>query len=346
MEGVRHVLLCVCDHYEPFHRAAKPEAVERVALWRREFNNAVGEFRDSDGVAPRHTFFYPVEKFDEDVVGSLAELCRETGNETEIHLHHDRDNAENLHATLMQAKARLAELGMLSRDPGGEVCYGFVHGNWALDNSHAEGRHCGVVNELAVLRRTGCYGDFTLPSAPSRTQTRTINSLYYAKGSCRPKSHDSGRKVRSRCDLQPGDDELLIVQGPLGLNWERRKWKVFPRVENSDLTAANPPTLERLKLWLQCHIHVEGQPNWIFLKLHTHGAKPENSRMFLGEPMRAFHRALAKTAAEDPTIRYHYVSAREMVNILLAAEAGHSGYPGDFRDFRYRPITAESRLPA
>ena len=62
--------------------------------------------------------------------------------------------------------------------------------------------------------------------------------------------------------------------------------------------------------------------------------------MFLGEPMRAFHRALAALAARDHTICYHYVTAREMVNILHAAEAGHSGDPSQFRDFRYRRVTS------
>ena len=37
-------------------------------------------------------------------------------------------------------------------------------------------------------------------------------------------------------------------------------------------------------------------------------------------------------------VRLHYVTAREMVNILHAAEDGHSGDPGKFRDYRYRSL--------
>ena len=62
----------------------------------------------------------------------------------------------------------------------GRPAYGFIHGNWALDNSRPDGRWCGVNNELDVLRETGCYADFTFPSAPSPTQPRKINSIYYA----------------------------------------------------------------------------------------------------------------------------------------------------------------------
>jgi hypothetical protein len=198
-----------------------------------------------------------------------------------------------------------------------------------------------VVNELRVLRQTGCYADFTLPSAPERTQTRMINSVYYARGTECPKSHDRGRRVHANRDAQElHEDELLLVQGPLALNWQRKKFGFLPRIENSDLTAANPPTLERFRLWLDCQVAVEGRPNWVFVKLHTHGAKPGNTQMLLGEPMREFHRALAKLAKKDQSICFHYVTARELVNILHAAELGHSGHPGQFRNFRYRRVTS------
>jgi hypothetical protein len=339
--GTRHVMLAICDHFEPFHGVGKSEALGRVETWQREFPPLIREFRDLDGVSPRHTFFYPIEQYDAEVVQRVADLCAATGGETEVHLHHENDTAENLQQTLEQGVERLAGHGLLSRDDSGALRYGFVHGNWALDNSHPHGHHCGVSNELRVLRQTGCYADFTLPSAPERTQTHTINSVYYARCTDEPKSHDRGQRVRADRDPQERhDDELLIVQGPLALNWQWKKFGVLPRIENSDLTAVNPPTIDRLRLWLDCQVAVEGRPNWVFVKLHTHGAKPENTRMFLGEPMRAFHRALARLAARDRTICFHYVTARELVNILHAAEAGHSGNPGLFRDFRYRRVTS------
>jgi hypothetical protein len=176
-----------------------------------------------------------------------------------------------------------------------------------------------------------------MPSAPDRTQTRTINSIYYSQEDGYPKSHDRGERVQAG---KPGPasamDQLLIVQGPLALNWRRRKLGLVPRIENSDLTATNPPTIERLQLWLDCAITVEGRPHWLFVKLHTHGAKPENTRMLLGDPMHSFHRAIEEIASTDPTLRIHYVTARELVNIVHAAETGHDGDPEPYRDFVYR----------
>lgn len=337
--GARHIVIAVCDHFEPIQREGKADALERVAQWRKRFPESIAGITDTGGKAPRHTFFYPVEKYDPDVVGEIAALCEESTCELEVHLHHDRDTSANLRRTLLEAKDRLASHGALSRDDSGAIRYGFIHGNWALDHSHPHGHHCGVSDELSVLTETGCYADFTLPSAPDRTQTRVINSIYYAQEDGAPRSHDRGRKVVSDRDGRtPRPDELLIVQGPLGLNWDRRKFGVLPRIENSDLTAANPPTIDRFNVWLECRISVVGRPNWVFVKLHTHGARRDNMEMFLNGPMREFHQQLAAHASRNSALRYHYVSAREMVNIIHAAESGHSGDPGRFRDFRYRRL--------
>jgi hypothetical protein len=285
-------------------------------------------FRDADGEPPRHTFFYPIEQYDADVLAGIAALCHATRCETEIHLHHDNDTSENLRATLEEGKARFRSHGLLSTDAGGAVRYGFIHGNWALDDSHPEHRACGVRDELTVLRDTGCNADFTMPSAPHRCQTRTINSIYYATDTPAPKSHDTG--TPARVGQKPRGD-LLLVQGPLGLNWRRRKFGVVPRIENGDLTAANPPTADRIALWREIAVQVGGRPDWIFIKLHTHGGSGRNLEMLLGEPMRRFHELLAR---ED--FQLHYVTAREMVNIIHAAEDGKTGGPGAWRDYKYR----------
>ena len=333
--GERHLLLCICDHFEPFHHVGKKEALERVEAWREEFPKLTEPFHDSDGANPKQTFFYPIEQYDPDVLEGISALCKASGCETEIHLHHHHDNAKNMLRTLALGKENLARHHLLSRDKQGRTRYGFIHGNWALDNSHPLGLHCGVRNELQVLKETGCYADFTLPSAPKRTQTKIINSLYYAAATPHPKSHDRGTPVEA--GKKPSGD-LLLVQGPLGLNWNKRKFGFLPGIENGDLTGINPPTLDRLRIWMDLHIHVQGRPDWFFVKLHTHGGIPPNSTMFLGEKMQKFHRDLARAAAENNRFHFHYVTARELVNILHAAEDGHSGDPGQYRDYRYRSL--------
>ncbi len=336
--GVTDVLLCVCDHFEPFHAADRPEAIRRVREWAERFPALSAGFRDADGMGPAHTFFYPIEQYDQEILDALAALCHTAHAEVEIHLHHDRDTDSGLRRRLEEAKARLVQHGLLCRDDHGGVRFGFIHGDWALDDSHPSGRHCGVRNELDVLRQAGCYADFTLPSAPDPTQTRTINSIYYATDSSAPKSHDRGTPLVAGQAASHDDPRLLMVQGPLGLNWRRRKFGILPRLENGELSAANPPTPVRLGLWVDLRVHVLGRPEWAVVKLHTHGGLPRNTAALLGEPMTAFYRALPAAGPDGTPLNYHFVTARELVNIVHAAEAGRTGDPGQFRDVRYKLV--------
>lgn len=335
--GVRHIMIAVCDHFDPKPKGGQRAAEQHLARWKEGFARLTEEFKDADGEPPKHTFFYPIEQYDRELVGNLTEVCQATGSELEIRLEHENDTADHLRQTLEQGIERLSSLGHLAVDADNKPRYGFIHGHGALDNSHPEGCHCGVQNELAVLQQTGCYADFSMPSAPELTQTQTINSLYYARPTGQNKSHDQGRSVYADRDAQPArEDELLMVQGPLGLDWGKRKYGVIPRIEDGWLTAENPPTVERMRLWMECRVCVKGRPNWYFAKLHTRSSRPENLSMLLGEPMRAFYRGLAKLAEKDNTLRFHFVTARELVNILHAAESGHRGDPHPFRNYRYR----------
>ena len=329
-----HLLLCVADHYEPKqNRPAAEVSRGRVERWVRDYPRQFGRFRDADGRTPRHSFFYPVEEYEPEYLDALAGLCRAGFGEVEVHLHHDRDNADNLRATLQGFKELLAgRHGLLSRRrDDGELTYGFIHGNWSLCNSRPDGRWCGVDNELDVLRETGCYADFTLPSAPHATQTKRINSIYYARNvPGRPRSHDDGAPVGG--GPKP-DGSVMLVQGPLVLNWRGRKYGLLPRLENACIQGSQPPSADRIDLWLRARVQVPTRPDWFFVKLHAHGAAEVSHDALLGEPMVRFHESLARRARDDSHFHYHYVTAREMYNLARAAEAGWKGPVADALDF-------------
>lgn len=323
LEEPLHAFICVADHYEPKRSRALPEVQrERVERWRRQYPESVKGLADSRGNSPRHTFFYPAEEYELEHLDGLAELCHAGHGDVEVHLHHDGDTSDRLRETLLAFKETLFERhDLLAKNAVGEITYGFIHGNWALDNSRADGRWCGVNDELTVLRETGCYADFTMPSAPADCQTRTINSIYYAADDPqRPKSHDRG--VPARVGGKGPDDALLMIQGPLALDWGRRKWGLLPRLENGELHDSHPPTLARLRLWLQAGVCVAGRPDWRFIKLHTHGAQERNAAMLLGPPMRRFHDSLAEFTRQHPAFQYYYVTAREMAALAAQAETG------------------------
>lgn len=274
-----------------------------------------------------------MEMYESSHLELLARLCRDGFGEVEVHLHHERDTAENLRGGLL-AYTRLISTrhGLLARKrQEGTLAYGFVHGDWALNNSGPDGRNCGVDGELEILRETGCYADFTFPSAPSRTQTRKINSLYYAATDlhCRH-AHETGIDVGK---LPMPSNSLMLIQGPLRLDWGRRKCGFIPRIENGCIQRGQAPDMERLQTWLDARIQVPGRPDWFFVKLHTHGGPEKNQQVLLGEPMVRFHKELAARAACDRDFCFHYVTAREMYNLVRAAESGWNGAVDEARDF-------------
>jgi hypothetical protein len=86
---------------------------------------------------------------------------------------------------------------------------------------------------------------------------------------------------------------------------------------------------------MRCGIHVQRQPNWIFIKLYTHAGIPRNMATLLEKPMVDFYEHLLSTYNDGKKYRLHFVTAREMVNIIHAAEDGNTGNPGAFRDYLY-----------
>ncbi|BCR05282.1 hypothetical protein DESUT3_23510 [Desulfuromonas versatilis] len=317
----KHIYFCICDHFEPYwNKADKATARRRLQRWLDEWPKIAEKYRDSDGEMLKYSFFYPEEEYQKDDLDALAELCHAGYGEVEIHLHHDNDTSENLRRTLLDYKKRLhEEHGLLSVDKRtGEIVYGFIHGNWALDNSRPDGRWCGVNDEITILQETGCYADFTMPSAPSNTQTRKVNSIYYAVDDPgRPKSHDWGR------DAQVGDsgEGLLMVQGPLCPAWHNRKFGIVPRIENSGLIASNPVTEGRVRDWINQGICVRGAEEHIFVKLYAHGTQEENLKWFFDQQGADALFAHLSGGAEETGAARHYVSAREMTNVIRALES-------------------------
>ena len=113
-----------------------------------------------------------------------------------------------------------------------------------------------------------------------------------------------------------------MITGPLGLS---RKGLGL-RLENGAITGDDPPSAARVKTWLDQAIHIEGRPEWVFVKVHTHGAIEGTAASLLGDGGRAMHQAL-REFARDRRAELHYVTAREMYNVARAAMAGKTGNP-------------------
>jgi hypothetical protein len=343
--GKVHLIFALADHFEPSivpgnGRSREPlsEQDRRVKQWCSEYPRSVDSWRDHDGRPLMHTYFYPAEQYDRGLVDRLTEHCHEGWGEVEIHLHHgvdEPDTAENTRRQLVEFRdALVVDHGSLCfLDGAGQPRYAFVHGNFALANS-AGGYACGVDNEMEILAATGCYADFTLPSAAFHpAQIGKVNSLYECSLPLNARApHRKGR------DLRVGHVPRtlpLVVQGPLMLDFDRHARNGIARFENAALTAANPPGLRRLRLWKKAAISVQGRPDWLFIKLHCHSMDPTQREAVVGASVQRFLAQLVAGAPERNEV-IHFVTARQMVNIIWAACDGREGNPGEYRDYRLK----------
>jgi len=329
----RHVIVAVCDHFEPFWRKADSEQANvRVREWTRLLPQLAARYCDADGRKPKHTFFCAMDEMTDEQLTILLSLKEQNLAEFELHLHHRNDSASSLTHLLIEARNRMWKLGCLPcAAADGAVRYGFIHGNWALANTRPDGDWCGVPDELKVLLDTGCYADFTFPSAPDATQPTLTNALYYPSiTACGPGALDHG--IESRCGCSH-TGRLLLITGPIGLNFDSRKWGVLPRIENGALRQGQDVTPQRIRRWLDQRIGVQQRPEWVFVKLYCHGAQERDWPVLLGPGYHRLHNGLRGECARLGC-QLHYASAREMANMIFALEEGWQGDPEGARNYR------------
>jgi hypothetical protein len=316
----RHLWVTFADHFEPrWKQADEATARARVARWRRQLPRIAERHRDAEGRRPVYTFFYPEEEYRPELLEPLAEMTRNEIADVEVHIHHDGDGEARFVERISTFLNALDSRHGLLRKSEGRLAFGFIHGNWALDNSHPGGRWCGLNNEITLLRDLGCYADFTLPSPYSPCQTGPVNVIYRATDDPdRPRSHARGVRVRPGLDAV-GD--LTLIPGPVGVGFARGR----PRTEWGELSANNPASVARVRMWLS---HAPAIAEHAFLKLYAHGAPEKDAEWLLGGGL---DQVLTQLSAESSTrgVALHFVSAWEMWRAVEALrnrqEPGRSG---------------------
>ena len=317
----KRVWLAITDHYEPLGMGASHQTgLRRVAQWRDLWPRIASEApRDAAGQPPQYSFFYPQEEYDREVVHNIAEIIRLGVGDMEVHLHHDKERADTFRQKVTEFCRRLREDHGLLRQQDGKTVFGFIHGNWALDNSRPDGKWCGLNGEIALLRDLGCYADFTMPSIPSPTQGRVVNQIYWCKSNPdnRPKSFNHGIET-TRGGGVKGD--LLMITGPVGLRFGER---LLPRVESGEIAGYDLPTPERVRLWFDI-APVIGDD--LFIKLFTHGAPERNLEPLLNGGLSKLFRWVAEEA-ERRQIEFHWATAWQMYQAVDALVHGRDPLP-------------------
>lgn len=312
------VWFAITDHWEPLWNGANAsEAMSRVRKWANRWPEAAERIGpDSGGRLPTYTFFYPEDEYHPALLDGVVPLVESGIADVEVHIHHDGEGrAKFIDKMNIYLEALSTRHGLLRRDERGRVRFGFIHGNWALDNSRPDGRWCGLNDEITILAELGCYSDFTMPSAPSPTQGRMVNQIYWASDDPhRPKSFDTGRPLTAGGGVE-GD--LLMIPGPLAIRWADR---LIPRLETGELASYDPPTPYRVKRWFDVAPRVGGD---VFIKAFSHGTQERNSSMLFeqGGLERAY--ALVRQEALRRGMQFYFVSAWNMYGAVEALRTQH-----------------------
>ncbi len=302
----KRACVTIADHYEPLGRGAAMETgLASVAKWRDKWPRIADDApRDASGKSPQYTFFYPQEEYRPEILAGIAEIAHMGVGDVEVHLHHDNENRTSFIEKVSTFCRRLSQEHGLLHQQDGRTVFGFVHGNWALDNSRPDGRLCGLNGEIALLRDLGCYADFTMPSVPSPSQGKVVNQIYWCTSNPdgKPKSFDKGIQAT------PGGGrrgDLLMITGPIGFRFGER---FIPRVESGEIAWYDMPTPARVKLWFDLAPMIGDE---LFIKLYTHGGMERNFEPLLGGGLTNLYAWLAEEA-ERRGIEIHWATAYEM----------------------------------
>jgi len=308
---IRRVWLTIGDHYEPhWANADRDVAISRVRAWSHSWPRIANQFEDAVGRPAKYTFFYPQEEYRPELLDPLAEMTQAGIADVEVHLHHDGEGEQDFVDRISSFTEVLHGRHGLLRKIDGRIAFGFIHGNWALDNSGPHGRHCGLNNEISLLRQLGCYADFTFPAASHPAQPRMVNTIYWATDDpARPKSYNSGVPV---VPGGPVIGDLMMIPGPLGLHWGAGR--LVPGIEVGELAEHNPVSRERIRLWIENAPSIGGD---VFIKLFAHGAQERNARPLLTRDLQLMFGTLLQLCRDSGAACY-FVSAWEMWKAITA----------------------------
>ena len=344
----KHIIFSFVDHFEPYGTVA--EATRMTSYWVDDYIALASRHNDADGRHPIHTYFvisWPNIQLDRfvSVINKLNQVTYRGYGEIEYHCHHGFPNeaqrtemeaTEELLYIISLAKEQFSMHGALvTAEVQPKITFGFIHGMWALDNSRfntwssgkAHYEYCGVNRELDLLKSVGSYADFTFP-APLTMDTTIHDLFFYATDDNSPASYHNFLNIFPVEVNVPPRNNLMIIQGPNA----RTNIGVKPGVYY------DWPTLTMMDTWVNHQVRVIGNNDWIFIKVYTHGldcdlSDPYKWDSYFGASAEQFYSDIETKYNDGINWKLHYVSAREMYNIIKAAEAGKTGDPNNYRDF-------------
>ncbi len=296
----------------------------------KAFASLATEHIDSDGRKFQLTLACPGRNPDSATLNILTEYCRRGLGEIGYLITWDYSSEASMRDELKKALRRFNSHGWM-KTVGSEVRFAVVR-----ERSSGERGEADLRRQASVLSDLGCYADMSFPGARrSRPQSR-VNTMFMVSSADSEPYNESDELRAGRL----GKGGLLVIEGPFLIDWTDWRFTIRPYVEEGHLSQEAPPDPGRVDSWIRANVHVIGQPNWIFVKLMIDGLSDAASAQSLRHSLDQSLMYLEEVCNDDELYRLHYVTAREMYNVAMAAQALKSGNAGLFRDYLIEPYEA------
>jgi hypothetical protein len=294
------------------------------------FASLAAEHTDSDGRKFQLTFACPGRDTDSTTLYMLTDYCRRGLGEVEYLIPWDYSSEVSMRDELGQGLRFFNSRGWMST-VGSEIRFAVVGEGRGDERGGDDFR-----KQASVLSDLGCYADMSFPGARNSLQQSSVNTMFMVSSADYDPYNESDELRAGRL----GKGGLLVVEGPFLIDWTDWRFTLRPYVEDGYLSPETPPDPGRVDSWVRANVHVIGQPNWIFVKLTIGGLSNAASAQSLGHSFDQSLMYLEEVYNDSEMYRLHYVTAREMYNVAMAAQALQNGDAGLFRDYLIEPYEA------
>lgn len=329
--GPIHLLVLIANIFDPYvGGASREEGCRRMVSWERRMAEIASRYRDSDGNPPQHTWFVPIAMKDTDCLFRISKMCFDGFGEIGIYIPPET-NHEAFHNKLKDSLQSISQFGgcvIHDKDKGRRNSFGVIG-----DENNST---------IPFLPAEGCYADFTGPPIEG-IHGSYFSQIYHYLRYSENTSHiiDPSLSIYRESSSPLG---LMMIPGSVGINWFDWSNLFFPNFETGSVCRRTLPYSLRTRLWIRSAAALPGRPDWIVIKLFTRGCEPANEEILLGKYTHRIYKEFERFARGGHPCYLHYVSGRELYNIIRAAESGCSGNPHMMRDWQLPPFVNQRVL--
>jgi len=365
LKDVDNVIYTHADHFEPGAHDLEV-CNERLKIWTEDLKKL--KIKPSLFVFPSLLMKYIDGKIttkpssSTSMIVSYLKAMEENGADINLHIHHERWTTSSVTVepwiTLLREKkvtddqmleAHIIDVKKLFENAGIDMSsWGFVHGMWGLNAS--DRTVCNIENEIIILRKHGCFGDFTFPAGRPHCNPQ-MSGIFSVPLKSGPKIYDVGFKLRKAQNLLQNYPDFIIfyptksyffvsIDGLL-LNRGKRAYYYgsilaphsFREDGHTVATLCPENSLEIIQEWLLSSMIID---RTLVIKTHAHsmsnafwdfdGEVKNQSPLFQTNHIERM--SMLESAMNERHIGLHYLTARELFNFCVQIDKGNSA--GDF----------------